>query len=127
MRLDEPQVPVDAARNPGEDVGGPCRRVRNTPLLTGGKDNPEARLVAHHTGVRFCGTFQGNRFDHRTNVLEDAECQSIFDKSSPRALDRPEAADQRDDAAPVNRAARGGEPEMMQRRPRLPSGTRPAV
>src|SRR5712691_9071540 len=64
---------------PGEDVGGPCRRVRNTPLLTGDKDNPEARLVAHHTGVRFCSTFQGNRFDHRTNVLEDAECQGIFD------------------------------------------------
>ncbi len=52
---------------------------RTTVRLIGGKDNPEARLVAHHTGVRFCGTFQGNRFDHRTNVLEDAECQGILD------------------------------------------------
>ena len=50
MRLDEPQVPVDAARNPGEDVGGPCRRVRNTPLLTGGVQlivglAPRGRLI----------------------------------------------------------------------------------
>jgi hypothetical protein len=47
--------------------------------LTGGKDYAEARFTAHHTGVRFCGTFQGNRFDHWTDVLEHAERQGILD------------------------------------------------
>jgi hypothetical protein len=48
-------------------------------LLTGGKDHPEARFTAHHAGVFFCGTFQGNSLDHRTNVLERAKRQRVFD------------------------------------------------
>jgi hypothetical protein len=47
--------------------------------LTGGKHYAEARLTAHHARIRFCGTFQGNGFDHCTNVLEHAECQRVLD------------------------------------------------
>ena len=58
---------------------GWIRSLASSTLLTGGEDHPQARFTAHHAGVRFCGTFQGNRFDYRTNVLEHAERQGILD------------------------------------------------
>jgi hypothetical protein len=45
--------------------------------LTDGKDYPEARFTVHHASVRVCGTFQGNRFDHRTNVFEVAQMGDV--------------------------------------------------
>jgi hypothetical protein len=48
-------------------------------LLTGGKDYSEARFVAHHAAVRFCGALQGNCFDHWTDVLQGAEREGIID------------------------------------------------
>jgi hypothetical protein len=47
--------------------------------MTDGKDYSEARFTVHHASVPVCGTFQGNRFDHRTNVFEVAERQDILD------------------------------------------------
>jgi hypothetical protein len=54
--------------------------------LTGGKDYPEARFTAHHARIRFRGTFERNRFDHRTNLLEDAAASIALSESGSETI-----------------------------------------
>src|SRR5712692_10806782 len=47
-------------------------------LLTCGQDHAETRFPLHHARVSFSSLLERNRFDHRADILQDAEGKGVL-------------------------------------------------